>query len=113
MDENRPFLETQCLGIIEAMDMPAQLHRVSLPFFWQMLPLWLTPNLLPKVRSTPKPLKFPLPSFVICGGKVALKMGAYLKKKNKTFAVALKGNPSFFHKVIIESDEQEEKEKGT
>ncbi len=109
VDKENPFLETQCLSLVEALDFPTHLHRVSLPWFWRKVPVWLTPDLAAKVHSSPKSLMPPLPSFVICGGKVALKLGTYFRKKHQIFTVAVGQTSSSFHKVIVESHVQEEK----
>lgn len=109
VDEGNLFLENQCLAIVEAMNLPAHLHRVSLPGLWRTLPLWSIPNLVNRVHSTPKPLRFSQPSFIICGGKIALKIGSYFKKKNETFIAALGPTTGSFHKIILENHIQEEK----
>jgi uncharacterized protein len=109
VDIGNPFLETQCLAIAEAMDFPAHLYRVSLPWLWRALPLGLVPNIMGKVHSTPKSLMSSRPSFVICGGKVALKIGSFLRKRQGTFVVALGPTSSAFHKVIVENHIREEK----
>lgn len=109
VDKGNPFLETQCLSLVEALEFPTHLHRVSLPLLWRGLPLWLIPDLLAKIQSSPKSLKEPLPSFVICGGRVALKLGAFLRKKHQIFTVAVGEASSSFHKVIVEGHTQDEK----
>jgi mitochondrial fission protein ELM1 len=109
VDENNPFLETQCLAVVEAMDLPAHLHRVSMPRLWHYLPLGMFPDIMIRVHSAPKPLTSPWPTFVMCGGKVALKIGTYLRKKHNTFTVALGPASSSFHKVLLKSHKQEEK----
>ena len=109
VDKDNPFLETQCLGIAEAMDFPAHLYRVSVPWGWKYIPLWLVPDIILRVHSTPKPLMSPWPSLVICGGKVGLKIGSYLRKKHNSFTVAFGSTSSSFHKVVIESCQQGEK----
>lgn len=109
VDEDSPSLETQCLALGEALDFPAQLYRVSLPSFWQSLPLWTGFAIEKKICASPKPLTPPWPSFVVCGGKVASKMGVFLRKKHGTFAVAMGRASSTFHKRILQGCVQEEK----
>lgn len=109
VDEGNPFLETQCLSIVEAMELPAHLHRVSLSSFWRYIPLDFIPNLFGKIHSIPTPLAPPYPSVVICGGRVSLKLATYLKRKYNIFTVAVGHSGSSFDKIILESHKPEEK----
>jgi len=109
VDEGNPSLETQCLGLVEAMDFPAHLHRVSLPWLWRNLPLWAGPNIMFRVQSSPKPLMSPWPSFVICAGKVGLKIGNYLRKRHHAYTVAFEPASASFHKIIVEGHTSSEK----
>ncbi|MBS0272394.1 MAG: mitochondrial fission ELM1 family protein [Proteobacteria bacterium] len=108
VDEGNPFLETQCLSIVEAMEFPAHLHRVSIPSFWRYVPLNFIPNFFGKVYSSPTSLTPPWPSLVICGGRISLKLGTYLKKKYNVFTVAVGRTGSSFNKIILESHRPEE-----
>lgn len=109
VDEGNPFLETQCLSIAETMDFPAHLHRISLSWVWRHLPLCFIPDLMSKIHSVPTPFASPWPSFVVCGGRVALKVGMYLKKKYGVFSVAVGQARSSFDKIILESNLSEER----
>lgn len=109
VDQNNPLLEMQCLAVAELMDFPAHLHRVSMPWFWRYMPLGLGVDVTVRAHSTPKPLMTPWPSFVLCSGSVALKIGTYLRKKHHTFTVALGTSSSSFHKVVLEGHQQDEK----
>lgn len=112
VDEGAPFLETQCLSIVEAMDLSPRLYRVKMSWFWRYIPAMLIPNFIARVQATPKPLSPPWPSFVVCGGQVGLKLGRYLKNKHTVFTVALGSTSSpSFQKIIIESPVQGEENK--
>lgn len=108
VDEGNSFLETQCLAVAEAMDIPAHLYRVSMDWYWKYIPLWLIPDIMAKVSVTQKPLTSLLPSFVVCGGEVGLILGANLRKKHHAFTVGFGPASSSFHKIILESHFQGE-----
>lgn len=109
VDEGNSFLETQCLAVVEAIDIPAHLFRVSMDWYWKYIPSWLMPDVMDKVCVTPKPLAPSLPSFVVCGGEMALILGMNLRKKHHAFTVAFGPAPTSFHKIILESHFQGEK----
>ncbi len=89
VDEGNYELETQCLSLVEAMELPAHLYRISLSTFWQLIPTLLIPNLISKVKVTPKPLKSPWPALIICGGAKALKVGSFIKNIHGGYLVSL------------------------
>lgn len=112
VDEGNPVLETQCLGLTEAMELPAQFYRVSLSRAWHFIPSFFTPNLLAKVQTSPKPLRSPWPLFLICGGRTAVKIGGHLKRNYGAFLVSLAPSLSFScDKIVVESDRVDQKKR--
>ena len=101
VDEGKHELETQCLSLVEAMELPAHLYRVSLSAFWQLIPTLLIPDLISKVKVTPKPLNSPWPALIICGGTKALKVGSYIKNVHGGFLVSLGSTLSFSSDKMI------------
>ncbi len=106
VDEGNAFVETQCLGLIEALDFPAHFHRVSLPTLWRYIPHFLLPGLLKKATSRPKPLKQPWPTLIICGGPIALKLGSALRKKQTAFLISLDTSLNFSSDMQIYSSDR-------
>lgn len=112
VDEDNLELETQCLSLVEAMEWPANLYRISLSTFWHYLPSFLSPHLISKVKTSPKPLKSPWPTLMICGGPKALKVGSYIKKNHGGFLVSLGTSYNFSSdKMIVEGDSANENKK--
>lgn len=111
VDEEESFIEKQCLALMEGVDFPCHFYRVSFEYSWKFIPWWLTPNFMIKVAATPKPLRSPWPTFIICGGKAGLKVGAYLRKKQASFVVGVGASSSYFDQTVQIGDAPKEQGK--